>query len=310
MKCVYCGKDKPGSREHIISSAVLDLFPECFATIDGERGRVYPSDPVIKDVCAECNSKIAYIDSYAKAVIEEYFVQKYEKDSELQFKYDYTMLQKVCVKYAFNDCRSRGYDRSFFAQDIVQWLLNKEDDAPKRNITLMAGLAINTSPAPDFVFGNNKIRWGKDPLLFSNSIVMNVDYNTGQIFLRENPERESFTKEALSYIFRFNSLQIILMCWEPDISDEELQTNNVVLGVQYSYTILDDSGKSVLKRCTSESTYHIEKLIDTTWGQDVMDEISYMRGTFSDESQNYLKAVEQQWEKEEERIANEHPRHN
>ena len=30
MKCAYCGKEARGTREHIISSAILDLFPECY----------------------------------------------------------------------------------------------------------------------------------------------------------------------------------------------------------------------------------------------------------------------------------------
>lgn len=310
MICAYCGKEARGTKEHIISSGILDLFPECFATIDGVRGKVYASDPMVKDVCADCNNhRISYIDSYAKAVIEKYFLQKYERDSILDFEYDYTLIQKMCVKYAFNDSRSRKYDTSFFDRNIIDWLLNEADANPRRNITIMAGLAVNTSPAPDYIFGNNKLRWSKDPLLLANSIVMHVDYETGQITLRESLEAETFKRKALSYLFRFNSLQIIMMCWEPEISDEDLETNNVVLGFQYPYVILDQGGKSSLKRCTSETTYHIENLIDVTWGQGIMDEISYMRGTFSEKSQNFLNEVEKAWQEEEKKIAKEHPRY-
>lgn len=310
MICAYCGKEARGTREHIISSGVLDLFPECFATIDGERKIVYANDPMIKDVCADCNNnRITYIDSYAKRIIEKYFLQKYERDSTLVFEYDYVMIQKMCVKYAFNDSRSRKYDTSFFDRDIIDWLLDETDKAPRRNITIMAGLAVNTSPAPDYVFGNNKIRWSKDPLLLENSIVLHLDYETGKITRREGLKVETFRRKALSYLFRFNSLQIIMMCWEPDISDEDLNANNAVLSFQYPYSILDQSGKSSLKRCTSETTYHFENLIDVTWGQSIMDEISYMRGTFSEEGQRYMQQLEKAWKKEEEKIAMEHPRH-
>ena len=86
MICAYCGKEARGTKEHIISSGILDLFPECFATIDGVRGKVYASDPMVKDVCADCNNhRISYIDSYAKTLIEKYFLQKYERDSALDF---------------------------------------------------------------------------------------------------------------------------------------------------------------------------------------------------------------------------------
>ena len=191
---------------------------------------------MVKDVCAECNNqRISYIDSYAKSMIERYFLTKYERDSELEFEYNYVLIQKMCVKYAFNDSRSRKYDTSFFDQDIRNWLLHEGDKTPKRNITILAGLAVNTSPAPDYIFGNNKLRWSKEPLFLSNSIIVNIDYETGKITTREPLEVESFPKKVISYLFRFNSLQIIMICWEPDISEDELETNMVVLDVQYPY---------------------------------------------------------------------------
>ena len=47
MKCAYCGKETKGTKEHIISSAILDLFPECYLTYDGLRKKVYKSDPIV-----------------------------------------------------------------------------------------------------------------------------------------------------------------------------------------------------------------------------------------------------------------------
>ena len=79
--CAYCGNETKGTKEHIISSGILDLFPECFLTIDETKGIVHGADPVIKDVCADCNNnRISYIDSYAKEVVEKYFLQKYDKN--------------------------------------------------------------------------------------------------------------------------------------------------------------------------------------------------------------------------------------
>ena len=37
MKCAYCGEEAKGTREHIISSGILDLFPECDLTFDEYR---------------------------------------------------------------------------------------------------------------------------------------------------------------------------------------------------------------------------------------------------------------------------------
>ena len=124
MICAYCGKEARGTKEHIISRGILDLFPECFATIDSERKRVYEGDPMIKDVCADCNNnKISYIDTYAKAIVEGCFLGKFKKDDILEFEYDYALLQKMCLKYAFNDLRSRGKDISFFDESIKHFIM-------------------------------------------------------------------------------------------------------------------------------------------------------------------------------------------
>lgn len=101
MKCAYCGREAKGTKEHIISNGILGLFPEYFATIDGERGVVRQGDPTIKDVCADCNNnRISYIDLYAKLFIEKYFIKKYSKDDILNIEYDYSLIQKMCLKYA------------------------------------------------------------------------------------------------------------------------------------------------------------------------------------------------------------------
>lgn len=38
---------------------------------------------------------------------------KYKKDDTLSVEYDYTMIQKMCLKFAFNDLRARKKDVSF-----------------------------------------------------------------------------------------------------------------------------------------------------------------------------------------------------
>ncbi len=309
MICAYCGQEAKGTREHIISSAILDLFPECFITIDNIRGKVHQGDPEVKDVCAICNNdRISYIDSYAKALIAKYFVQKYEKDDTIDFQYNYAMIQKMLLKYSFNDLRSQNGDISFFSEDILKFLTNKDISTPLKNITVLAGLAVNTSPAQDFMFGNIKIKWGKNPAFLSNSIIENINYETGEIKHRsENPHQE-FKKMNFSYVFRFNSIQFLLLCWDADISDDDLQTNNVILQYQYPYTILNAQGHNDLSRCTSEMTYHFEMLIDVIWGQGIFDDITWMRGTYSDKSQKYIKEIEELWEIEEDDLARKHPR--
>ena len=201
-KCAYCGKETKGTKEHIISSGVLDLFPECFLTIDEAKGIVHEADPVIKDVCAECNNnRISYIDSYAKNIIAKNFLKKYEEDENIKFEYDYVLMQKVLLKYAYNDLRVHKENIDFYDEDILSYLMSEKEDKPKRNIILLGGLAVNTSPVPDYIFGNQKLMWLGNPILFANSIVMNLNYGTGEIVLREPFEIEKF--EDLNFISDF-----------------------------------------------------------------------------------------------------------
>lgn len=309
MICVYCGKGSKGTKEHIISSGILDLFPECFLTIDGERHVVHQRDPMINDVCADCNNhKISYIDTYAKNFIERYFLKKYKKDDILSIEYNYALLQKMCLKYAFNDLRSRKKNVSFFDDEIKTFLLTESETIPLKNITILAGLAINTSPVPDYMFGNMKLMWSDSPLLLSNSIVTNIDYYTGNITFCEKLELMKFKQCALAYVFRFNSLQILMFCWEKNISDNNLFENNVILEHQYPYHTLNTSGQTTLSRCTSEITYHYPKLIDVSWGQSLFDSISELRGTFSENYQQLSAGIEKLWAAEEKNLAKKHPR--
>lgn len=66
---------------------VLDLFPEYFLTFDTARNMVHEPEPIVKDVCAECNnSKISYIDSYAKYFISQYFIGKYKEGDIIEIE--------------------------------------------------------------------------------------------------------------------------------------------------------------------------------------------------------------------------------
>ena len=76
------------------------------------------------------------------------------KDDTLSIEYEYVMIQKMCLKFAFNDLRCKEEGCFFFDDGVKAFLLNEERNTPMRNITLLAGLAVNTSPAPDYMFGN------------------------------------------------------------------------------------------------------------------------------------------------------------
>lgn len=310
MQCAYCGVECRPTREHVISSAILDLFPECYLTFDGERKKIHQGDPLVKDVCAKCNNDyLSYIDEYAKNFIGKYFVDKYEEDDELEVEYEYTMIQKMLLKFAFNDLRANCGDISFFDDKIKDFLLNESMKEPLKKVTILAGLAVNTSPVPDFMFGNLKLRWNQSPVFIKNSLLKGFDYFTGQIYRCEKDEIEiqRFEGLALSYIFRFNSGQLILMCWEDDIEDLE----SILIGVQYSYpyAILKDYQSSAkLKQCVNELTYHRFQIVDSNYGNAIFRDIAHMRSIANGDSKKIKFQMEAAWEAEEKALAKKYKR--
>lgn len=305
MECAYCKKETKGTREHIISSGILDLFPECYITFDGARNVIHEADPIIKDVCLDCNNRISYIDSYAKDFIGRYFTKKYNKDDIVEIEYDYTMIQKVLLKYAFNDIRSHKEDYSFFDKEILHYLMNESDNNSKENVTVLCGLAVNVSPMPDVMTGNLKLRWCKNPIFNSNSTIRNIDYETGQIFLNENIKKEEFLDLEVSYVFRFNSVQFILMCWNKD--SKKIEQNETVLKYQYPYYLMKaNDQKAILPLCTNEANYHIYENIHVCW--DGLFEVGLMRKLASGGKYEYKELVESMWKEEEKKIREKYPR--
>lgn len=299
MICAYCGSDSKKTREHIISKSVLDLFPECDLTFSSNKDKPFFAEPVIKDVCANCNNNlINYIDSYAKKIIKTYFLKTYEKDDEVSIEYNYTLLVKVLLKYAFNDMRSKKIDTSYFDNNIKEFLMNKNNNTITKPISILGGLNINTSFCPSFLFDNMKLRWIYNPILLDNSLIRFYDENTGQIYLREELKRWIDDKLILSYIFKFNSGQFILLCWD---SEESKIFYDRLLTIQYPYTLLSENNKNVFKRCTHAYNWDNIWLVDVIWGMGLAD----MTNSCIDQRIDPIemqKILNQDWEKHENEI--------
>ena len=90
----------------------------------------------------------------------------------------------MLLKFAFNDLRSQKSNISFFNNNILDFLMNKDRVEPLRNITVLAGLSINTSILHDYMFGNTKIQWSNKVKFLSNSIISHINYIEGKINLQ------------------------------------------------------------------------------------------------------------------------------
>nr|DAL55986.1 MAG TPA_asm: restriction endonuclease [Caudoviricetes sp.] len=260
MKCAYCGNEGKRSKEHIISKSVLDLFKECNITFDNNR--VYKAEPMIRDVCTECNNKrISYIDKYAKCFISKFFLKEYEKETFLKVDFDYVMLQKVFLKYIFNDLRSKKGDISFFTEEIKQFLLDENKKNPIKNITILGGLSTFSYGIPKEVFGNKKLYWINGVNFIEDGIIKYIDYYNNEVKLNLNYKTKKIDKLSFIYLFRFNTGQFLILFWKDENFKNELQE---ILD-EYPYSIFTERNTVILTKCTSDLlNYYFPQLIDTT----------------------------------------------
>ena len=101
-------------------------FRNVYLTLDEIRGVVHQVDPVVKGVCAKCNNdKLSEIDDYAKNLIGQYSTRRYAENDKLEIEFDYVMIQKMLIKYAFNDLRSRSESCSFFDDKLLHFFGRK-----------------------------------------------------------------------------------------------------------------------------------------------------------------------------------------
>ncbi len=109
----------------------------------------------------------------------------------------------------------------------------------------------------------------------------------------------------VSYLFKFNSVQFLLLCW--DKSSDKIEQNNIVLECQYPYCMLKAGNTTVtLAKCTDEFNYHHFEHIHVRW--DGLFEVAVMRKYASGGNFKYKDEYEKKWDEEEQKIIDEHPR--
>lgn len=144
------------------------------------------------------------------------------------------------------------------------------------NVTVLCGLAVNDSPIPGEMFGNLKIRWCQNPIFFSDSVVKYINYETGAFEFNDNIATliQSFDDLKLSYVFKFNSVQFLLMCWKKD--SNKIIKNNLILSQYYPYHLMKINEKNAeIPVCTNEINYFEFNQIHVKW--DKLFFIQFMR---------------------------------
>jgi hypothetical protein len=267
VTCAYCSKESQLTKEHIIPEALLDVFAECKFTIRGDN--YFQADATVKDVCFVCNNEVlSPLDEYGSELIKRYFVKEYDPTETLEFEYEYLKLIRWLLKLAYNNERAMNRNGQLFA-DYIKFINGETDESPR--LSVFAGLAVDTSPMPEFYHDNLKLQIVTSPKVISGSILEPADA-LGTTF-RINKELESLNIPELkeSFLFRFGSAMFLVMLWhEP--TNEKISAYEWIMQKMYPYTLLNkESTTSEIKRVTHAFNIHSIVLIDTDIGMDFAD---------------------------------------
>lgn len=105
--CAYCNVASiKFTKEHIWPD---NIIKKCIPllTYNPRNDDFYEGDPVVKDVCEQCNNThLSEIDVHLGNVFDRYFSNYIEAGQSTEFSYDYNMLVRGLLKISYNSTRS------------------------------------------------------------------------------------------------------------------------------------------------------------------------------------------------------------
>jgi len=121
------------TKEHIWSKALIERWESELKTYNPKTGMVYKGEPVIKDVCANCNNgRLSQLDQYLAEMYDAQLKDHVQRGSSVVFTYSYDLLLRSLLKISFNSCRAIGDDvRAIAAHQKVREYILGVDKRPK-----------------------------------------------------------------------------------------------------------------------------------------------------------------------------------
>ncbi len=302
MICAYCKEDRKVSKEHIIPASIIQLFPEC--TLAFHKEGYYIGEAVIKDVCETCNNiELGKLDSYGKMIIENHFVQEYERDAKVKFEYDFNLLSRWLIKILFNDDRANKGNLEWY-ENHINYILNAEDIETTK-VSLFAGLAINSSPMPAFWANNRIINIIHNPVFVLEGLFEQLDAEGTLFNPRKNYNDIHVEKLFSKHLIQFGSVIFIIFLWEDDVSSEHINKYEQVIQMMFPYkTLCRDEGKATISRCTHAYNFFAPQLVDSCVGMEIADATNCFMPTYQD-PMDVQKELNELWSKEVAKIRKE-----
>ncbi len=134
--CAFCGQATTLTREHVWPAAMhARLSSEPGQSPRGfyssRLGIDLPNEPVIKDVCGECNSgPLSALDAYICSMWDRYFCHSLHCGEKVVFEYDYHRLARWLLKLCFNSARGTKAFDLFALEPLVSYI---KDDFRQRS---------------------------------------------------------------------------------------------------------------------------------------------------------------------------------
>jgi hypothetical protein len=114
--CAYCNVDGTMTKEHIWSKALIERWESELKAYNPKTGIFYKGEPVIKDVCANCNNvRLSQLDRYLANMYEAQLRNHVQRGDGVVFTYSYDLLLRSLLKISFNSCRAMGDDMKVIA---------------------------------------------------------------------------------------------------------------------------------------------------------------------------------------------------
>lgn len=137
--CAYCKAEGKMTREHLIPSWYIqsqDFSEGKNFFFEKAPSKFLQSDPVIKDVCGECNNiKLGLLDEYAKILYMGTFFEDIYLGEKRVLKFDYEPLLRWLLKISYNSARIHGSNPEALSAYSLQML---GDEALSTDIIVFA----------------------------------------------------------------------------------------------------------------------------------------------------------------------------
>lgn len=144
--CVYCKSTTNLTKEHIFPSAIIKSFNVELLSMTDKSDYHFKGDPVIGDVCAECNNGIlSQLDADFVTCFKNQMLTPLKPGNEITFEYEYDLLLRELLKISYNSARASngGYNARAILEKYIPFIITGNKN--KKVDSIILSLLIVTS---------------------------------------------------------------------------------------------------------------------------------------------------------------------